>query len=80
VLDTKWPSIVGYDFAGVIVLCGADVKKFKIGDEVYACLPHDRNGSLAEYVFKIEPCFYLFDTYNCFHYTDMLLHLKELLL
>ncbi|EQC29669.1 hypothetical protein SDRG_12673 [Saprolegnia diclina VS20] len=49
VLDTKWPQIVGYDLAGVVVLVGANVKQFHIGDEVYACLPHDRPGSLAEY-------------------------------
>ncbi|KDO21161.1 hypothetical protein SPRG_21220 [Saprolegnia parasitica CBS 223.65] len=49
VLDTKWPQIVGYDLAGVVVLVGANVKQFHVGDEVYACLPHDRPGSLAEY-------------------------------
>ncbi|OQR95350.1 alcohol dehydrogenase [Thraustotheca clavata] len=50
VLETKWPQIVGYDLAGVVVLCGTDVKQLRVGDEVFACLPHDRTGSLAEYV------------------------------
>ncbi|KAF0688106.1 Aste57867_20267 [Aphanomyces stellatus] len=49
VFDAKWPTIVGYDMAGVVVLCGADVKKFNVGDEVFACVPHDRDGTLAEY-------------------------------
>ncbi|OQR82898.1 Voltage-gated Ion Channel (VIC) Superfamily [Achlya hypogyna] len=54
VLETKWPQIVGYDLAGVVVLAGANVKQFRVGDEVFACLPHDRPGSLAEYVSVAE--------------------------
>ncbi|RHY30751.1 hypothetical protein DYB32_006215 [Aphanomyces invadans] len=50
ILESKWPNIVGYDMAGVVVLCGTNVKNFHIGDEVYACAPHDRTGTLAEYV------------------------------
>ncbi|ETW06264.1 hypothetical protein H310_02558 [Aphanomyces invadans] len=49
ILESKWPNIVGYDMAGVVVLCGTNVKNFHIGDEVYACAPHDRTGTLAEF-------------------------------
>jgi hypothetical protein len=43
------PEIVGYDVSGVVVSCGASVTKFRVGDEVYGMLPHDRMGALAEY-------------------------------
>ncbi|KAF0750233.1 hypothetical protein AaE_006787, partial [Aphanomyces astaci] len=49
ILESKWPNIVGYDMAGVVVLCGTSVKNFHVGDEVFACVPHDRIGTLAEF-------------------------------
>ncbi|XP_062017953.1 2-methylene-furan-3-one reductase-like [Rosa rugosa] len=36
--DTTLPTIPGYDVAGVVVKVGSQVQKFKVGDEVYACL------------------------------------------
>jgi NADPH:quinone reductase-like Zn-dependent oxidoreductase len=33
-----------------VTSCGASVIKFRVGDEVYGMLPHDRMGALAEYV------------------------------
>ncbi|KAH9144799.1 hypothetical protein AeRB84_011259 [Aphanomyces euteiches] len=50
ILTARWPAILGYDMAGVVVMCGANVTKFSVGDQVYACVPHDRDGALAEYV------------------------------
>ncbi|KAL2320113.1 hypothetical protein Fmac_029082 [Flemingia macrophylla] len=53
--DSPLPTVPGYDVAGVVVKLGSEVKKFKVGDEVYG----DINvkalecpkviGSLAEY-------------------------------
>lgn len=48
-------SIPGYDVAGVVVKVGSEVKKFKVGDEVYGDINHKaldkpKNvGTLAEY-------------------------------
>ncbi|KDO66209.1 hypothetical protein CISIN_1g021628mg [Citrus sinensis] len=53
--DSPLPTIPGYDVAGVVEKVGSQVKKFKVGDEVYGdinekALDHPkRNGSLAEY-------------------------------
>lgn len=53
--DSPFPTIPGYDVAGVVEKVGSQVKKFKIGDEVYGDIneiPLDhpkQNGSLAEY-------------------------------
>lgn len=43
------PHVIGYDVSGVIVACGQGASKFRVGDEVFGMLPHDNNGSLAEY-------------------------------
>ncbi|TMW57304.1 hypothetical protein Poli38472_003229 [Pythium oligandrum] len=48
IMKDRWPQIVGYDISGVITMCGANVKKFRVGDEVFGMLPHDRIGALAE--------------------------------
>lgn len=53
--DSPLPTIPGYDIAGVVEKVGSQVKKFKVGDEVYGdinekALDHPKqNGSLAEY-------------------------------
>ncbi len=49
-LPYKTPFILGHDVAGVVVKIGANVKKFKLGDEVYARPTDHRIGTFAEYI------------------------------
>ncbi len=47
----NFPMIVGYDFSGTIDACGADVKDFRAGDDVFGFLPYgpgNRRGAFAE--------------------------------
>ncbi|CAJ1946741.1 unnamed protein product [Sphenostylis stenocarpa] len=54
-IDSPLPTVPGYDVAGVVVRVGSQVKKFKVGDEVYGDINQDplnnpkTIGSLAEY-------------------------------
>lgn len=50
ILPYKMPLILGHDVAGVIVKVGKKVKKFKIGDEVYARPADYRIGTFAEFI------------------------------
>lgn len=49
-LPYKLPLILGNDLAGVVVRTGARVRRFKVGDEVYARPDDDRIGAFAEYI------------------------------
>ncbi|RYF21328.1 MAG: NADP-dependent oxidoreductase, partial [Flavobacteriales bacterium] len=49
-LPYKLPLILGHDVAGVITKVGKDVKKFKIGDEIYSRLSDFHIGTFAEYI------------------------------
>jgi NADPH:quinone reductase-like Zn-dependent oxidoreductase len=44
------PSTIGYDVSGVIVEKGEEVTNFEIGDEIYARVPQNQMGTVAEYV------------------------------
>lgn len=44
------PLILGNDVAGVVVRVGSRVRRFKIGDEVYARPDKDRIGTFAEFI------------------------------
>jgi len=50
ILPYRLPLILGNDVAGVVVQVGCQVRRFKIGDEVYARPPQDRIGSFAELI------------------------------
>lgn len=46
---SRLPMTLGGEIAGVVEGCGADVKSFKAGDEVWSLLPLTRWGGYAEY-------------------------------
>lgn len=46
----KLPSSIGFDVSGVVLEKGADVGKFEIGDEIYARVPQEQMGTVAEFV------------------------------
>jgi NADPH:quinone reductase-like Zn-dependent oxidoreductase len=48
------PMILGGEIAGTVESCGAEVKGFKPGDEVWALLPLMRMGGYAEYAVVAE--------------------------
>lgn len=50
ILPYKFPFILGHDVAGLVVKVGAEVKKFKVGDEVYARPADFRIGTFAELI------------------------------
>ncbi|KKN86646.1 hypothetical protein LCGC14_0266090 [marine sediment metagenome] len=45
-----FPSTIGFDVSGVVVEKGANVENFEVGDEVYARVPQEQMGTVAEYV------------------------------
>jgi NADPH:quinone reductase-like Zn-dependent oxidoreductase len=48
------PMILGGEISGTVESCGAEVKGFKAGDEVWALLPLSRWGGYAEYALVAE--------------------------
>ena len=50
ILPYKLPLILGHDVAGVVTKVGKNVKKFKVGDEVYARPSDHRIGTFAEFI------------------------------
>jgi NADPH:quinone reductase-like Zn-dependent oxidoreductase len=46
----RFPQQTGFDVAGVVVEVGAQVKRFKVGDPIYAMLNGWQGGAFAEYV------------------------------
>lgn len=49
-LDLDLPVTIGFDVSGVVVEKGNDVTGFKIGDEIYARVPQEQMGTVAEFV------------------------------
>lgn len=50
ILPYKMPLILGHDVAGIITAIGKDVKKFKVGDEIYSRPADFSIGTFAEYI------------------------------
>ena len=50
ILPYRLPLILGNDVAGIVVGVGSRVKRFKLGDEVYARPDKDRIGTFAEFI------------------------------
>ena len=49
-LPYRTPFILGHDVAGTVVATGANVRRFKVGDEVYARPRDGRVGTFAEFI------------------------------
>jgi NADPH:quinone reductase-like Zn-dependent oxidoreductase len=49
-LPIPFPSTMAYDVSGKVVEKGADVSSFEIGDLVYARVPQEQMGTIAEFV------------------------------
>lgn len=49
-IPIPFPTTSGYDVSGVVVKKGDDVNDFEIGDLVYARVPQEQMGTIAEYV------------------------------
>jgi alcohol dehydrogenase len=50
ILPYRLPLILGNDVAGIVVRVGPKVRRFKVGDEVYARPDKDRIGAFAEFI------------------------------
>ncbi len=48
-LKYHFPLVLGNDLSGVVTAVGSRVKRFKVGDAVYARLDKERMGAFAEY-------------------------------
>ncbi len=49
-LPLDLPVTIGYDVSGVVIKKGANVQNFEIGDEIYARVPQEQMGTVAEFV------------------------------
>ncbi|MBW8728817.1 MAG: NADP-dependent oxidoreductase [Inquilinus limosus] len=49
-LPFRLPLVLGNDVAGIVVRTGSRVRRFKVGDEVYARPHHNRIGAFAEFI------------------------------
>ena len=54
ILPYRFPLVLGNDLAGVVVRVGANVRRFKPGDEVYARPRDERIGTFAEFISVTE--------------------------
>lgn len=56
IVGSKFPKIVGSDYAGIVKAVGPEIKSFKSGDRVYGAVPiiFRKSGALSELI-NIEP-------------------------
>lgn len=50
ILPYRPPFILGHDVAGIVIRVGSKVRKFRLGDEIYARPRDGRIGTFAEYI------------------------------
>jgi NADPH:quinone reductase-like Zn-dependent oxidoreductase len=54
ILRYDMPLILGHDLAGVVVAVGDGVRRWQVGDRVFACVGGDRIGTFAERIAVAE--------------------------
>ncbi len=49
-ISLNFPCTIGFDVSGVVLEKGKDVSKFEIGDDIFARVPQEQMGTVAQYV------------------------------
>lgn len=68
ILPFRLPLVLGNDLAGVVLRVGAEVRRFKPGDEVYGSPPQARIGTFAERIAVADRSYPLASTAEALKY------------